>query len=132
MSADRLGQCLGHIQIQKDSEFWCPRCGSRCTRSPVDGNTEFGHRNRCPRRPEKFGYATGGQYKPEKDPLLLGERGVAADGGRTTCDDCDSPIDPENHKVLIQPGGFKDLCQQCQPNYARDRLYAPKDGGEQA
>jgi hypothetical protein len=42
-------------------EFWCPDCGARVTRSPVDPNIEYGHRaghapdtndgERCPRRP---------------------------------------------------------------------------------
>jgi DNA-directed RNA polymerase subunit RPC12/RpoP len=41
--------------------FWCPDCGARVTRSPIDPNIEYGHRaghapdkndgERCPRRP---------------------------------------------------------------------------------
>ena len=41
--------------------FWCPSCGARVTRSPVDPGLEYGHRaghapdknngERCPRRP---------------------------------------------------------------------------------
>jgi hypothetical protein len=41
--------------------FWCPECGARVTRSPVDPSIEYGHRaghdpekndgERCPRRP---------------------------------------------------------------------------------
>jgi len=112
----------------KTSEYRCPRCCCRVTKSPSDPSLEYGHKRHCPRRPDHFGW-TKVTYDPEADPLLIGSPEIAVDGGRLTCDDCEDEIDPENHKVLIKTNGFDDLCVGCQPHYPSDRQYRPEDGG---
>ena len=123
----KSGEYSGPAKATKDSEYRCPRCCCRVTRSPSNLNLEYGHKDGCPRRPDHFGYANS-DYDPDADPLLIGSLKVAADGGRLICDDCDDKIDPETHKVLIKTNGYDDLCLSCQPNYPSERQYRP-DGG---
>lgn len=71
----------GSRPTEKDSEFVCERCHSRCTESPVDG-TEYGHRRGCPRRPDINRYVNGPGYDPEDDPLVeLPDPQALTDGG---------------------------------------------------
>ncbi|WP_226023234.1 hypothetical protein [Halomicrobium salinisoli] len=124
---------FGRAGVQKDSEFYCPRCIARCTESP-DGSHEYGHFNGCPRRPDGLPWVGSRSYDPAEDPLLIGAPDVAADGGRLECDDCGNEIDPQKHKILIRPNNpHLDLCVECQPHYRADRQYSPVDnGGEKA
>jgi hypothetical protein len=71
------------LEPEKDSEFICPRCHSRCTESPIDG-TEYGHKGGCPRR-EIDRPSNGPSYDPEKDDLLPDQAAVA-DGGEGRVD----------------------------------------------
>ena len=128
VAVSKSGEFSGPAIATKDSEYRCPRCCCRVSRSPSDPTLEYGHKDGCPRRPDHFGYATV-EYDPVADPLLLGSPEIVADGGRLTCDDCDAEIDPGNHKVLIKPSGFDDLCLDCQPHYDSERQYRPKENG---
>lgn len=49
--------------VEKDREFQCDTCGSRCTRDQ-DGQLEFGHKYGCPERPDELpaGGAGGGAW----------------------------------------------------------------------
>lgn len=77
MSLD--GVYSGPLKAEKDSEFHCPRCHSRCTESPIDG-TEYGHKEGCPRR-EIDQPTNGASYDPEDDPLAQPEESDSEDGG---------------------------------------------------
>lgn len=35
-------------------EYRCPQCQAACTQSPTQPTVEYGHRTRCPRRPDQF------------------------------------------------------------------------------
>ena len=65
LNAPRNARGLTSDAIDPDGDepgtYWCPDCGARVTRSPIDPNIEYGHRaghapdknggERCPRRP---------------------------------------------------------------------------------
>jgi hypothetical protein len=65
LNAPRNARGLTSDAIDPDGDepgtFWCPECGARVTRSPIDPAIEYGHRaghapdkndgERCPRRP---------------------------------------------------------------------------------
>lgn len=46
----------GPLPCEKESEFRCEECGSRCTKTDLVG--EVGHKYGCPRRPDHL--PTGG------------------------------------------------------------------------
>ena len=70
----------GPLACDGERELRCPRCRARCTRSPTS-DLEYGHKARCPRRPDHFPYAEGPSYDPEEDPLLENEPEIVTDGG---------------------------------------------------
>lgn len=45
--------CNGYT-TEKDNEYWCWRCGARISVNPHDESEEFGHGQKCPRRPDGF------------------------------------------------------------------------------
>lgn len=62
-----------HPDLDGEREFRCPRCQAACTQSPSQPSIEYGHRSKCPRRPDHFPYG---------EPSLLPiSPEVATDGG---------------------------------------------------
>jgi len=61
----------GPLPTDGEGEFRCDACNARCTRSPTK-DIEYGHRSRCPHRPDHFPYGR---------PVYHVEDPVATDGG---------------------------------------------------
>lgn len=75
LGKDNIG---ARLDTEKDREFRCPKCRARCTQSPTDDNTEYGHMSGCPDRPDEW--PAGGKYLKNCDHVPAQQ--VATDGGR--------------------------------------------------
>jgi predicted RNA-binding Zn-ribbon protein involved in translation (DUF1610 family) len=67
----------GHMAADGPGEFWCPKCGARCTRDQSSHNNgvEYGHRLDCPDRdlPDPRDFIADGHHQSSRLCPNVGE-----------------------------------------------------------